>query len=65
MYENVRESVLWGGTAERYLYYLGTSYQLTRKWGMGLAYTLSLKQSNFAVRDYTQNRLTLDLTRQF
>jgi len=54
-----------GEEADRYLLYLGTDYRLTRQWAIGLAYALSLKDSVFFGRDYTQNRLTLDVTRHF
>lgn len=52
-------------TANRFLFYAGTTYQLTRHWTAGLAYATARKTSNIPSRDYTQNRITLDLTRRF
>lgn len=64
-YENFSSSGLAGEKADRFLIYLGTSSRLTRDWTLGLAYAFSTKTANFVSRDYTQNRFTLDLTRQF
>jgi predicted porin len=65
VYEHLKASNSGGETASRYLYYLGTSYQLTRLWRLGAAYSVSMKDSDLSGRDYLQNRLTLDLSRQF
>ena len=64
-YEHSRASIVGGETAERYIAYLGAGFQLSRDWSGSLGYTLSLKDSNLAGRDYTQNRMTFQLSRRF
>jgi opacity protein-like surface antigen len=64
-YEHLRASLAGGETADRYLTYLGASYHFSRHWLLGLGYSFALKDSDLAEQSYTQNRLTLDLTRQF
>jgi hypothetical protein len=64
-YENLRASGRGGEQSGRYLIYLGTGYQLTRLWSMGLSYSFSLRDSDARDHSYLQNRLTLDLTRRF
>ena len=64
-YEHSRASIVGGETAERYIAYLGAGFQLAREWSGSLGYTLSLKDSNLAGRDYTQNRMTFQLSRRF
>lgn len=54
-----------GESADRYLFNLGTGFQLSRRWTLGMNYTLSKKDSDLAGNNYLQNRVTLDLTRQF
>jgi hypothetical protein len=54
-----------GESAVRYLFNLGTGYQLSRRWNLGVNYAFSVKDSDRVGNDYTQNRITLDLTRQF
>ncbi|MEW6305540.1 MAG: hypothetical protein AB1705_18845 [Verrucomicrobiota bacterium] len=64
-YETLTSSGALGETADRYLFSIGTGFQVTRYWSAGFAYALAWKDSNQAGRDYLQNRLTLDLTRRF
>lgn len=52
-------------SADRYLFYVGLGYQFSRHWSTGVSYSYAMKRSNLAVRDYDQNRVTLDLTRRF
>ncbi len=54
-----------GESADRYLFNLGTGFRLSRRWTLGANYTLSMKDSGLVGNDYIQNRITLDLTRQF
>jgi uncharacterized protein (PEP-CTERM system associated) len=65
VYENFEASGAGGEKADRYLLYLGTDYRLARQWTIAIAYAFGLKDSIVAGRDYTQNRVTLDLTRHF
>lgn len=51
--------------ATRQLFYIGTGYQLTRKWSWNAGYTFSLRESDRAGRGYTQNRFTIDINREF
>jgi hypothetical protein len=64
-FSNVRGSGLLGENAQQYLFYIGTGLRLTRLWSTGIGYTFVLKNSDFASRDYLQNRLTLDISREF
>lgn len=64
-YEHSRTSGPAGETANRYLAYLGAGLQFSSHWKASLGYTLSLKDSNQVFRDYTQNRVTFQLVRQF
>ncbi len=64
-YEPFRSSGIGGEEGSRYLFTLGTGFQLTSAWHAGLGYAFAWKDSSLANRSYTQNRLTLDLTRQF
>ena len=64
-YEHSRASIVGGETADRYIAYLGAGFQLSRDWSGSLGYTLSLKDSTLAGRDYTQNRVTFQLARRF
>jgi uncharacterized protein (PEP-CTERM system associated) len=45
--------------------YVGFNYSLTRTWNATLAYSYALKDSAIEGRDYTQNRLTLELQKRF
>jgi hypothetical protein len=54
-----------GESADRYLFNLGTAFKLSRQWNFGVNYTLSKKDSDQAGNNYIQNRVALDLTRQF
>jgi long-subunit fatty acid transport protein len=54
-----------GEQAQRYLFNLGTSYQFTRQWVLGVNYAFSLKDSPIVTNEYQQNRLVLELTRHF
>jgi hypothetical protein len=64
-YENLRASGAIGEHADRYLWYIGTGWQFARRWNLGIAYSFAWKDSNQQFRDYTQNRVTLDLTHEF
>jgi hypothetical protein len=65
VYENFSASGPGGEESSRYLWYLGTGFRLTSKWNLGLGYSLGIKDSEQPGRDYTQNRVTIDLTRHF
>jgi hypothetical protein len=65
VYENFSSSAATGEAADRYLVYLGTSYQITRLWSVSVAYAFGLKFSDAPDRNYLQNRLTLELARKF
>jgi len=54
-----------GENASQYLFYVGTGHQLTRLWSANIGYAFALKDSSIANNDYLQNRLTLDVTREF
>lgn len=54
-----------GESADRFLFNVGTGFKLTRQWTLGVNYTFAVKESDLAGNDYIQNRITLDLTRQF
>lgn len=64
-WEMLEESGTTGENADRYLFSIGTSFRLSRHWSTAVAYTLSWKDSDQLGGDYVQNRLTLDITRQF
>ena len=64
-YENLVNSGVGSETSDRYIFYLGTGYQITKKWTVGVSYALAWKDSSQAGRDYVQNRVTLGLVRQF
>jgi hypothetical protein len=64
-YEHLDSSGSAGETADRYIWYLGTSWSVARKWNVGLGYSFAWKNSDQALRDYKQNRVTLDLTYDF
>lgn len=65
LYEHFRTSGNRGERADRYGLYLSTAFQLDRHWSLILGYNFTSKESNQSDRDYTQNRVSLDLTRQF
>ena len=54
-----------GEEGQRYLFNIGTGYQITRQWNLGVNYAYALKESDVVGNDYTQNRLILELRRQF
>ncbi len=64
-YENLEASGVSGERADRYLWYLGTGWQVARRWHVGLGYSMAWKNSDQAQRDYRQNRVTVDLTHDF
>ncbi len=51
--------------ASQIVFTLGSAFRIAPRWSLGVAYTFALKDSNQPGRDYVQNRVTLDLTRQF
>jgi hypothetical protein len=64
-YEHLHASGSLGERADRYLCYVGTGWQIARRWNLGLGYSFALKDSDLPLRDYQQNRVTLDLTHEF
>jgi uncharacterized protein (PEP-CTERM system associated) len=64
-YETFDVSGPLGDSGDRYLFSLASGYQLDRYWKVGLEYAFALKNSSLPNRDYTQNRITVNLTRQF
>jgi hypothetical protein len=64
-YSKVQTSGPLGGEAAQYLFYIGTGRQITRLWSGNLGYAFALKDSSNANQGYMQNRLTLDITREF
>jgi hypothetical protein len=64
-YEHLASSGSAGETADRYLWYLGSNWSIARRWTIGLGYSFAWKDSNQALRDYRQDRVTLDLTHDF
>src|SRR5437762_2329353 len=64
-YEHLHASGTLGERADRYLAYVGTGWQIARGWNLGLGYSFAWKDSDKALRDYRQNRVTLDLTHEF
>ncbi len=64
-YEMLDASGLLGERANRLLWTIGSGWRLTADWSLAAAYTFALKDSNLALGDYVQNRLTLDFTYHF
>lgn len=69
-YENGKQgnSNVPGVTAEHYEWSgigLGLAHNLTSKLALGLNYRLTIRSSDFALREYTQNLVGLGLTYQF
>jgi hypothetical protein len=64
-YEHLVASGASGETADRFLYYAGTGWEVARRWTLGLGYSFAMKDSNQPLRDYKQNRVTVDLTHDF
>ncbi|MEW6158913.1 MAG: outer membrane beta-barrel protein [Verrucomicrobiota bacterium] len=64
-YESLDFSGPRGEVADRYLFYFGTGYQVAKNWMLGLGFAFAWKNSNLPGNDYQQNRLTIDVTRQF
>ncbi|WCJ59051.1 hypothetical protein NXS98_15230 [Fontisphaera persica] len=64
-YENFQASNVGGDSGNRYMAYVGFNYSLTRTWNATLAYSYALKDSAIEGRDYSQNRLTLELQKRF
>jgi hypothetical protein len=65
VFEDLTSSGTLSENSNRYLWYLGSNFRISRTWTAGLAYSFGVKKSDFAGRDYTQNRITLDITRHF
>jgi hypothetical protein len=65
VYENLTSSLALAEDSNRYLWYLGTRLRVARRWTAGISYSYALKDSRLPDRDYSQNRVTLDLTRHF
>ena len=64
-YDSIQASGPLGENANRYLFYIGTGHQITRLWKVGIGYTYVLKQSDVVDRGYSQNRVTVDVSREF
>lgn len=64
-FENIEASGANGEAAQRYLLYVGSGYQLSRNWSVGLSYSLAVRDSDQALRGYVQNRVTVDATYRF
>jgi hypothetical protein len=64
-YEHFDSSDALGESADRYLFYAGTGWQVARRWNLGVGYSFAWKNSDQPLRDYVQNRVTLDLTHNF
>jgi hypothetical protein len=64
-FDRLQSSGLFSENADRYLLYIGTSHQLTRLWKAAIGYTYVLKNSDVVDRGYSQNRVTLDISREF
>jgi hypothetical protein len=64
-YEHLDASGAAGERADRYLWYVGSGWQVARRWSIGVGYGFAWKNSDQPARDYQQNRVTIDLTHQF
>ncbi len=64
-YEHFRTSGPDGERGDRYSVSVGARWQLARQWQLGAGYTFNSKHSDLPASDYSQNRFTLGLTRQF
>lgn len=64
VYEHLKASG-GGEIADRYVWYLGGSWDFARRWRAGLGYSLAWKDSDQPGRNYQQNRVTLDVTHDF
>ncbi|MEW6159043.1 MAG: autotransporter-associated beta strand repeat-containing protein [Verrucomicrobiota bacterium] len=64
-WERLETSGAAGYSAQRYLFYLGTSILLSSSWRAGLAFSHSLRSATVRQFDYAQNRITIDLSHTF
>ena len=64
-YQRYAASGTGGETGDLYLLYLGTNYQLARRWGLGASYVLAWKEASNSDHNYAQNRITAQLTHEF
>jgi hypothetical protein len=64
-YETWQSSGLGGESADRFMFFIGTGFAITRLWSASMGYSFALKNSNTSGFDYMQNRVTLNVTRQF
>lgn len=64
-YEDVTSSGAGAEESSRYIWYLGTALRISKHWNVGGSYSFAWKDSSERERDYTQNRVTLDITRNF
>lgn len=65
VFEDISASGVIGEDSRRYLWYLGSVLRISSRWDLGIGYSLGIKDSQLPNRDYTQNRVTLELTRHF
>lgn len=64
-YENYEASGVGGDTADRYLVYLGSQLRLSSNWRLRVNYAYAMKNSARANADYQQNRIAIELVREF
>jgi hypothetical protein len=50
---------------DHYLAQLTAGYKLAPRWNLGLGYVFALKEARDSALDYTQNRVTVEVTHQF
>lgn len=65
VFEDLTASGGLGEDSNRYLWYFGGQLRVSRAWNLGAAYSFAWKDSQLPNRDYTQNRITLSLARDF
>jgi hypothetical protein len=64
-YDTYASSGAGADSGSRYMLYLSTAYHLSRRWSTALSYAFAHKDSDLVGQDYTQNRITIDLRREF
>lgn len=65
VYQHFSVSGTGGEDGDQMIFQLGSYFKLSPRCTLGLSYVLGLKNSALADRDYTQNRVTVELTRRF
>lgn len=64
-YEHLIASGPSGEVADRFLTYIGTGWQIAKRWDIGVGYSFAWKDSDQNIRDYRQNRVSVNLTHAF